>query len=174
MRTLLDKGRTLPDYVKIFVGCLPELDYPLQSHPRVVPCGPIIAKARPVSECDPKLSAWLGNAPTIYVNLGSLYQLSEERAAEFAKGLQMVLSRLDVLRPDSAPTQVLWKLKRAGTYDVNSRDCKVHSVLGGELTSGRVRITDWLETPPISILKSGNILCSIHHGGANSYYETIM
>ena len=48
----------------------------------------------------------------------------------------------------------------------------VLSTLGPEWES-HVRITDWLIAEPISILKSGGIVCSVNHGGANSYFEAV-
>lgn len=42
-----------------------------------------------------------------------------------------------------------------------------------ELASGRVRIEEWLPAQPIAILRSGNVICMIHHGRSNSYHEAI-
>lgn len=174
MRSMMDKSSSLPDYVKIFVGTLPELDFPLKSHTRIVPCGPIINEAPPISDSDPKLAAWLAKGATIYVNLGSLFALSENRAVELATGLNIVLDELDSRHPDGPRTQILWKLKKHGDYGTSGPDARVYAAFCGKMDKNRVRIFNWLESPPISILRSGNVVCAIHHGGASSYNEAIL
>lgn len=174
MRCLMNTGKSLPDHVKIFVGSLPELDFPLQSHPRIVPCGPIISEASSISESDPKLAAWLANGPTIYVNLGSLFKLKEDRAVELAKGLNMAIVQLDAKARDGSHMQVLWKLKKDGEYEATGPDSKLRAAFGDKMDSDRIRIVDWLESPPLAVLQSGSVACAIHHGGASSYNEAIL
>ncbi|TQV99627.1 diacylglycerol o-acyltransferase [Cordyceps javanica] len=174
MRSLMNTGKSLPDNVKIFVGTLPELDFPLTSHPRIVTCGPIISEASPISVSDPKLAAWLANGPTIYVNLGSLFKLKEDRAVELAKGLNMAMDKLESKSAYGPHVQVLWKLKKDGEYDATGPDAAIRAAFCGKMDSDRVRIVDWLVSPPLAVLQSGSIACSIHHGGASSYNEAIL
>lgn len=174
MRCLMNTGKSLPDHVKIFVGTLPELDFPLKSHPRIVPCGPIISDPSPISDSDPKLAAWLANGPTIYVNLGSLFKLKEDRAVELAKGLNAAMGQMESKTPDSPPMQVLWKLKKDGEFDATGPDSKVRAAFGDKMDNDRIRIVDWLDSSPLAVLKSGNIVCAVHHGGASSYNEAIL
>lgn len=176
MRCLIDNGKTLPDNVKIFIGSLPELDYPGLACPaRVVACGPIVSEAKPLSSVDPDFLSWLANAPTIYVNLGSLRKLPESEAVELAKSLNRVLDELDHRRPGDNPrSQVLWKLNTFCGNESASLDREIRASFNGKMEAGRIHIVDWLKADPISILKSGNIICSIHHGGASSYNEAIL
>jgi hypothetical protein len=45
--------------------------------------------------------------------------------------------------------------------------------LGDDIASGRVRIVDWFEAEPMAVLESGTVVCAVHHGGANSFLETV-
>ena len=138
---------------------LPEIDYPFIIPKNVTPAGPILLPVRPVSEIDPELAAWLRSRPTILANLGTLAKLSVVDARELASGLRIVLDRHQNL-------QVLWKLKSKGVLDKN-----ISSILSQELASDRVRIKSWLTVDPHAILQTTSIIISVHHSGANSFYE---
>lgn len=145
-----------------FCPSLPELDFPLPYIPdNVVGCGPIVLPADPVSESDPELASWLENGPpVVLINLGSHIVSDPDAAAlEISKGLRIVLDRF----PD---TRFLWKLKYKWT-----KSDKFYEVLATEIESGQVRIPYWLVADPVSILDSGKIICSVSHGGANTFYE---
>ncbi|RDA85834.1 hypothetical protein CP532_5759 [Ophiocordyceps camponoti-leonardi (nom. inval.)] len=151
-----------------FVGTLPELDFPAVVPSHIVPCGPIIRNAPPVRDADPDLEAWLARGPTLYVNLGSLCPIAETQARELALAIKSVLDALPRL-------QVLWKLKRDGDYGVSKPGHGVHDALEKELKADRVRVTvEWLSVEPSSILGSGHVVCSMHHGGANSFFEAVV
>lgn len=49
----------------------------------------------------------------------------------------------------------------------------IYSILGPEIESGTVRIVNWFQAEPTAILQSGNLVCAVHHGGANSFLETV-
>ncbi|KAJ3457929.1 hypothetical protein MRS44_012038 [Fusarium solani] len=72
--------------------------------------------------------------------------------------------------------QVLWKLKkdlkRSGDFDVGPGSA-VHTVLSNEIDKDRVRIVNWVASEPSSILETGNVVCAVSHGGANSYNEVV-
>lgn len=172
MKTIMDWNRQSPKSVKMFLSTLPELDFPLERHLNFVPCGPIVVDAGPISESE--LGDWLANGPTIYANLGSLYVLTEDQAGKLAMALNLVLDEMDRRRPNDAPMQVLWKFKKAGDFDATSPKCKINVAFGNKIANGRVKILNWLHTPPLSILRTGNIVCSVHHGGANSFNEAIV
>ncbi|OAQ96797.1 hypothetical protein LLEC1_06970 [Akanthomyces lecanii] len=133
MRCLMNTGKSLPDDVKIFVGTLPELDFPLKSHPRI-----------------------------------------EDRAVELAKGLNMAIGQIEGKTHLGPPLQVLWKLKKDGEYDATGTASKVRAAFGGKMDDDRIRIVDWLDSSPLAVLKSGNVVCAVHHGGASSYNEAIL
>ena len=65
---------------------------------------------------------------------------------------------------------MLWKLKPEETSENNGRE-SVNAILGQELENGRVRIERWLQADPVAILTSSYVVCAVHHGGANSYFE---
>ncbi|KAJ3495660.1 hypothetical protein NLG97_g3236 [Lecanicillium saksenae] len=175
LRVLVGKSTERPEFVKIFVGSLLELEFPLRSHKSVVACGPIIQDAPKVDESDPQLSAWLARGRTIYVNMGSLFRFTEDSAAELSKGLNLVLDQLDLKEPSLPRTQVLWKLaSKSGNAPVTASNAKIRAAFCGKIEDDRVRILTWLETPPLAVLRSGGIACSVHHGGASSYHEAIL
>jgi hypothetical protein len=156
----------------------PESEYPCRVPSNVTPCGPILLLVAPVAEIDPELHSWLERGPTVLINLGSLVRMDEAMTREFAAGLKVVLGK----RPE---VQVLWKIKKSGGYGIlsqgkaKSKSQQAHYVqdplyeLSKDIASGRVRILDWLSVDPLALLQSGHIVCSVHHGGSNSFHEAL-
>jgi hypothetical protein len=173
LKTPVDLMRDPPPSLKIVLGTLPELDFPGVIPSHIFPCGPIIRSARALSEVDPELEAWLSKRPTLYINLGSICQLEEERALELARALVVVLEQAQLAASHSPGLQVLWKLSKFGQYSTDAGS-KMHEVLGRWVDSGSVRIVDWLQPEPFAVLKSGHIACIVHHGGANSFNEAVL
>ncbi|THW62868.1 UDP-glucoronosyl and UDP-glucosyl transferase family protein [Aureobasidium pullulans] len=135
-----------------------DYDFSIPSH--VTPCGPIIPPFEPLAETDPKLSAWLQQGPTVLINLGSHVVVDQHLTAEFAAAVKTLLDR----RPD---VQILWKLKTK----VNVDDA-LH-VIAEEIKTKRVWIESWLPAHPLAILMTNTVVCTVHHGGSNSYHEAI-
>ena len=138
---------------------LPEMEFPYTIPENITFCGPILLAVTPITESDPEMAKWLQQAPTILVNLGSHVVSDAQVARELASGLRVILD----CRPD---LQVLWKLRSK-----DSVGDSLSEVLGKEMKSKRVRIESWLAADPLAIMQSGNIVCSVHHGGGNSFYE---
>lgn len=69
--------------------------------------------------------------------------------------------------------QVLWKLNRKGEYEVLKEGSEVYKILGKDIDKGYVRIVDWIEAEPTAVLGCGRVVCAVHHGGANSFLETV-
>ena len=144
----------------------------------VTPCGPILLPVRPVAEIDTELHDWLQRGPTILINLGSLVRMDDAMKREFAAGLKDVLDK----RPG---IQVLWKMKKSGGFAISSQGKEATKfqaagdiqyplhALSDEIASGMVRVLDWLSVDPLSLLQSGYIVCSVHHGGSNSFHEAL-
>lgn len=42
------------------------------------------------------------------------------------------------------------------------------------ISSERLKISSWLTADPTAILKSGNVVAFVHHGGANCYHEAVL
>lgn len=77
-----------------------------------------------------------------------------------ALAIEEVLAKTDV--------QVLWKMaKEEGVPDNYTLPVK------SLIDQGRLRVVDWLTVSPASILETGHITASVHHGGANCYHEAI-
>ncbi|CAG8072578.1 unnamed protein product [Penicillium salamii] len=172
LRTPMDLIMNRPEDLKILVSSLPELDFPLLMPDYILPCGPILRDASPIQESDPALEKWLSKGPTIYLNLGSICPITEDQALELALALKVVLDTLRV-QPKAQNFQVLWKLKKLGNYPVSEPASPIGKVLGQYIKLDSVRIVDWIQVEPIAILQSGHAVCSIHHGGANSFNEAV-
>ncbi|KAL7948055.1 glycosyltransferase family 1 protein [Trichoderma barbatum] len=173
LRSPLDLIKNRPENVKILVSSLPQLDFPLKIPSHVVPCGPIIRRCQPLEETDLKLADWLAEGRTVYVNMGSVVKVSEEQAIEMAKALKKVMDTFDS-QSEKGRLQVLWKLKKKGKYSVYEPTCTIAQILRHEFAHDRVRVVDWIQAEPTSILRTGHVICSVHHGGANSFNEAIV
>ena len=128
--------------------------------PNVTSAGPIILDTEPAVQQDPELAAWLARAPTVLINLGSLFTYSEDHATTMAQAIQDLLSMTGV--------QVLWKMGKDSAYP-DTYMLPVRSYID----EGRLRIADWLTVDPVSLMETGHIVASVHHGGANCYHEAI-
>lgn len=160
------------------VVSVPETEYPCYVPSNVTACGPILLPARSVSEDDPKLQAWLAGAPTVLINLGSHIRMDDEMAQQFALGLKIVLQRMPGI-------QILWKLKTHGGLAVSSKSNAASGFSGTSIrkesleaiepwiSNGSVKILEWLSVDPLAILQSGHVVCSVHHGGSNSFHEAL-
>lgn len=104
--------------------------------------------------------------------MGTLVIMDKSLNQEIASGLGVFLSR----HPD---IQILWKIQKCYSYEeVNYQnpgapDEIIHGLLTAELSSGQVRIVNWLKADLVSILESGHVICSVHHGGSNTSHEAI-
>ncbi|KAJ5698886.1 hypothetical protein N7462_000891 [Penicillium macrosclerotiorum] len=152
--TLQDKN------IPYIIACSPEIDFPCQITEQFTTCGPILRPFRSIAVESPSLATWLAKAPTVLINLGSHLLTDTENMKQYIEAIQTLLDcRSDV--------QVLWKMKTlAGT------DFKLEDFVDDSFTQ-RVRTESWLNADPACILESGNVVCMVHHGGANSYNEAV-
>lgn len=126
-------------------------------------CGPILLASLPVAEVDPDLAMWLQarSGGTVLVNLGTLNVSDAAYALEMAKGLKRLL--------DAQPEiQVLWKIKTS-----TALSSEIAILLSDALAKDRIRIFSWLKADPLSILSTGNVILSVHHGGSNTWHEAV-
>lgn len=169
--TLSRLNQSPPPGVKYLVANRPELEFPIRKPSHILPCGPIIRPATSVAESDPDLAAWLARAPAVYVNLGTQVQTTEWDALEIARALKQLFKRAASHKDARMRSvQVLWKLTRRGSYST-ATGSRIHGILGCELEEDRVRIVPWLMPEPSAVLAEENVVCSVHHGGANSFLE---
>ncbi|KAG5803554.1 hypothetical protein H9Q74_011965 [Fusarium xylarioides] len=171
-----------PPNLPILVASSPDIDYPFSTiPPHLTSCGPIIRAAPPIGEADAGLAEWLSQGPTIYVNLGTHHKSKPTEAHEMSKAFRKVLEHADTLHSAGKPLQVLWKLGRVPDEKGNApkgdsytgKWALVTDELQAYIKQGRVRIMDWLVAEPKSVLESRSIICSVSHGGANSFYEAL-
>ncbi|KAF5367769.1 hypothetical protein D9758_009823 [Tetrapyrgos nigripes] len=138
----------------------PETEFPgFVFPPNVLLCGPIVLPSAPVEVCDPETSRWL-NRPgmkTVLVNLGSHVLSNIEHIRELGGGLRILLSKFN-------DVQVLWKVMEDG---------EIQDVLAQVVDPEKIKIVSWLEAEPGAILRHPNVICSVHHGGANSFFEAV-
>ncbi|SCV47102.1 uncharacterized protein FFB14_09624 [Fusarium fujikuroi] len=184
LMTMMELGvlTPAPPNLPILVASSPDIDYPFSIiPPQLTSCGPIIRAAPPIHEVDADLGAWLGQGPTVYVNLGTHHKSNSTEAHEMSKAFKKVLEHADAMHTAGKPLQILWKLGRVPDEEGNApkRDsytgewALVTDELQAYIKRDRVRITDWLVAEPKSVLESQSIVCSVSHGGANSFYEAL-
>lgn len=131
--------------------------------PNVTCAGPIVLSGAPAAEQDAELTAWLsrGRGQTLLINLGSsVRNYSPQQASTMAAAVRATLERYP-------GAQVLWKLINAESRTVEL------GPLSDLVASGRVRISGWMDVDPVSLLETGDIVASVHHGGSNCYHEAI-
>lgn len=140
---------------------LPELDFPMSVVPdNVVTCGPIFRSSAPAVDQDPELASWLSQAPTVLINLGSTVDYSPEGARELIRAIKTLL--------ENSKVQVLWKFIKRGEYPED-----VFAEVSKEIKDGRLRVEKWLGIDPAAMMETGNIVVSVHHGGANCFFEAV-
>ena len=148
------------DYLWLTQSSL-EADFPLTIIPgNVVSCGPIFLSSAPASEEDPELASWLDKAPTVLINLGSVFNYDEGSATEMARAIKRLL--------DNSAVHVLWKFNKRREFSDDFL-----SGLSEEIANGRLRLEKWLNVDPAALLETGNVILSVHHGGASCYHEAV-
>ena len=159
----------VPEGTHYLVPDLPELSLPLAPLPgNVTACGPIVASLSDNSEgarqSEQQLREWMsGGGEIVLVNFGSHIAPARSYCEALAKGLGCVLRKHKDLR-------VLWKLKRG--QDVPPLDESLTAVLGAAWHEDRVKIVEWLDVAPAHLLMLESVVVSVHHGGANAYFES--
>jgi hypothetical protein len=76
------------------------------------------------------------------------------------QAIAKVLDQLDV--------QFLWKFNKYGNYSNN-----VFLPVQRYLEGGQLKLEKWFTVDPTSILETGLVVASVHHGGANCYNEAV-
>ncbi|KIL95735.1 hypothetical protein FAVG1_00473 [Fusarium avenaceum] len=128
--------------------------------PNVTATNPIILSVAPASEQDPELVEWLKKTPTVLINLGSTVMYTEAQASVMIQAIAKVLDQLNV--------QFLWKFNKYGNYSNN-----IFLPVQRYIENGQLKLERWLTVDPTSILETGLVVASVHHGGANCYNEAV-
>ncbi|KAK7998446.1 Asperfuranone polyketide synthase afoG [Apiospora arundinis] len=122
---------------------------PVEVMPPNVTCtGPIVLSAAPAAVQDPELAAC------------SIEKYTPEQASTMAAAIRVTLEKQDGI-------QVLWKVVNAAERETELEQ------LSDLVASGRVNIAGWFKVDPVSLLETGDIMASVHHGGSNCYHEAI-
>ncbi len=159
-----------PKDVKIFLPSSTAVDFPFSIVPEhIVSCGPIVRPAATVEEADPKLAAWLHRRPTVYINLGTHVLYDNDNKRSLAGAIKLLLEAAAEQKQD---IQVLWKVNR-DKAETELGHATLYKEVGSAAEDERLLIVDWLVAEPISVLNSGAIVCSVNHGGANTYFEAV-
>ncbi|GFZ44334.1 hypothetical protein JCM24511_02056 [Saitozyma sp. JCM 24511] len=134
----------------------PVLEYPMIIPDDIVCCGPILQVSPPLQQVDKRLFDWISSRSTVLVVLGSHIRMNKSEAQKILTALRILLDK----RPD---VQVLWKLMKFGDFQLD----------GADVDGDRLRVTSWLEADPMSLLRTGKLICVVNHGGSNSYHEAL-
>jgi hypothetical protein len=110
----------------------------------------------PLEEIDKRLFDWISSRATVLVVLGWHIRMNKSEAQKILTALRILLDK----RPD---VQVLWKLMKVGDFQLD----------GADVDGDRLRVTSWLEADPMSLLRTGKLICVVNHGGSNSYHEAL-
>lgn len=136
-----------------------ELDYPLFIPATVGLYGPVILDTTPVEAADPELARWLDQGKTVMMCMGTHYRYTESQVRAIIGGF------LGAVGHDSG-VQLFWKLSGKDGFK-NLLD----ELLIDPKDRERFKIVDWIQADPSAVMSHRNVVVSIHHGGANSYYE---
>ncbi|TFK33933.1 hypothetical protein BDQ12DRAFT_614373 [Crucibulum laeve] len=157
--------------IEYIAAMIPELDiYVPNIPPNITMCGPFLLPVTDtVEKADAELGNWLrmGSGRTILINLGTHALSDDVMVQQTSRAIGSVIQHE---RDQGRDLKVLWKLK---VIEGSSVEATLNEELGKEIESGRVRITNWLKVDPLAILEEGNVVCSVHHGGANSFFESV-
>lgn len=69
--------------------------------------------------------------------------------------------------------QVLWKFIRATDANGATYGDEFLEPLRPYLENERLRMESWLDVQPVTLLETGHIVLSVHHGGAGCYHEAL-
>jgi hypothetical protein len=146
----------------------------------------MLRPARPVGEVDGELAGWLaGGGPVVCINLGTHVFFDERGVREMARGVKHLLDctrEIEMMGGEKGKgLRVLWKIPRGkeGSEEQGTggllfwKGSVVERVLGEEVASGVVRVVQWIEAEPTAVLGAGTVVCAVHHGGANSFLESV-
>lgn len=114
-----------------------------------------------MESASPELAQWLGRAPTVVINLGSLYRYDENSTKEMLGAIKYLLQEIPTV-------QVLWKLRSA-----SSADPWLAALQETIKAEPRIYITSWIPAEMAAVLAHKNVVVAVHHGGASSYHEAI-
>lgn len=153
----------IPSDVYFITQTPPQFSIPVTArHPHVLDVGPMLIHTGVSAEQqDAELARWVGRAPTVVVNLGSLYEYDDNRARTMASALAVVLREFDNV-------QILWKYAQKDLLSPS-----ILSTLEHFISAERLKISKWLPIDTLPLLSIPSVIVSVNQGGASSVYEAI-
>ncbi|KAL4910006.1 hypothetical protein BDW74DRAFT_46635 [Aspergillus multicolor] len=147
---------------------IPQSDFPLSVPANVTGCGPIIPPFESAAH-DQAMASWLSQRPTVLFNLGShmKYKIADA---------QQVITALSIVLDKFLNTQVLWKCQSSNDETPDKKDSSKPSGIEHLVPAAlqdRIRVTPWITPSPLSILAHDSTIMYVHHGGSNSFHETL-
>lgn len=142
---------------------VPEASLPAVAPPGLTECGAIVLDAGRAEDQDAELAAWAKGGPTVLVNFGTIFVHDPASLLAMAEALDVVLGKTNV--------RVLWKVGKGG---VKFQDKRFREIVDKWAAADRLRVVDWVRVEPVSLLMTGDVVLSVHHGGASSYYDAVM
>ena len=143
----------------IITSGIRELDYPLVVPDNLGLYGPLVLDHAPIEAADPELAQWLDRGKTVMMCMGTHFHYTESQVRAVVNGF------LGALDQDSG-VQFFWKFSEKDGYDD-----LVEELLVNPKDRERFKIVDWIQADLSVVLNHPNVIVSVHHGGANSYYE---
>lgn len=137
-----------------------DLDFPFTKPSNMRLYGPIVLDSVPVRDLDPQLSDWLDAAPTVLMSMGTHFTYTKTQVRAVLRGF---LTGLD------SKTRVLWRLPQCSSFKGI-----IDELLPEIEDKERFMIVDWIPVDPFSIMTHRNVAALVHHGGANSYFESAL
>jgi len=148
-----------PHALHVISPAIRELDYPLHVPSNIGLYGPVVLDTIPVEVADPELAQWLDRGKTVMMCMGTHFRYTESQVRAVVSGF---LSAVD----HDCGIQFLWKLSGKEMFQ-----SLIDELLADPRDRERFKIVDWIQADPFAVMKHPNVIVSIHHGGANSYYE---
>jgi hypothetical protein len=143
-----------------------DADFPVSVIPdNIKPCGPMLLSTASAAQQDPELASWLDRAPTVLINLGSMFDYDEQRAIAMVGAIKTLLEQTDV--------QVLWKFNKREYHIPVAEFAEDFLSTVSQYLGSRLRVESWISIDPTVILETGNIVASVHHGGSSCYHEAV-
>ncbi|KAJ0306962.1 hypothetical protein Brms1b_010154 [Colletotrichum noveboracense] len=111
----------------------------------------------------------------LYMNLGTHRSFDVAKATEVAYAFRSLFDAAKTSHLSNL--QLIWKMPRvASEGDTSGFEGpwkEIKDILESEIDQDRVKIVDWITAEPKSLLQSGHVVCSVNHGGSNSFHEAI-
>ena len=145
--------------VHVICPSVREMDFPLVVPDYVGLYSSIVLDTTPIDVFDPALNGWLNRGKTVLMCMGSHFCYSESQVKAVINGFISAVSH------DSG-IQFLWKLRKKSMFEGLLEDA-----LKDPRDQDRIKVVDWLDVDPASIMRHPNVIAWIHRGGANSFFE---